>query len=172
MHIAITLWAIAASWRAWSWERFHTFHATLLYIAAMNVLYLFFTAGYPLWKMQPDLGLPSSIVDMLYTFIIFPCTAILFLAHYPESLKAQTYHILKWTIIYISVEWVGDLFGRITYHHGWNLGWSLLFVIMMFLMFRLHYKRPLLAYLLTFILIVLILCYFKVPLEIPMEEPL
>ncbi|WP_390355698.1 CBO0543 family protein [Virgibacillus halophilus] len=172
MHIAITIWAVVASWKFWNWERFYRYHTTMLYIATMNLLYLFFTAGYHLWKMESDIGLPVPIINMLYTFIVFPCTTILFLSRYPEYLKGQIYHNLKWIFIYIGAEWVGSLFNLITYEHGWNLGWSLLFVIMMFLMFRLHYKRPLFAYLLTFVFTVLIIYYFKIPWNIPVEDRL
>lgn len=169
MHIAITIWAITASWRTWNWERFHKFHATILYISVMNLLYILFTMGYPLWRMEPELGFPFLVIDMLYTFIIFPCTAILFLSHYPKSVKGQVYHYLKWILIYIIVEWIGSLFTRITYDNEWNLWWSLLFLVMMFPMFRLHYKKPLLAYLLTLIITTVILYHFKVPWNIPVE---
>lgn len=172
MHIAITIWAVIASWRAWNWERFYKFHATILYISAMNLVYLFFTTDYHLWRMLPDLGLPPSIIYMLYTFIVFPCSAILFLSHYPKPFKSQIYHILKWIIIYIGAEWIGSLFNRITYGHGWNLWWSFLFLFLMFPMFRLHYKRPLLTYLLTLVFIALIFYFFKVPWKLSMEDRL
>lgn len=172
MHLAITIWAIIASWRSWTWKHFYEFHATIIYVSAMNLLYIYFTTGYILWEMQPDLGLPLSIVDMMYTFIIFPCTAILFLTKYPTIFSKKVYHILKWITIYIVVEWIGHVLNRITYENGWNLWWSLLFLIMMFPMFRLHYKRPLLAYLLTIIFIFLILYFFQVPLSVPVEDRL
>lgn len=163
MHITIVIWAVLASWRTWSWERFYRYQATFLYIAAVNLLYLFFTVDYHLWEMQSDFGLSATMINMLYTFIVFPCSAILFLSHYPKHFKEQILHILKWIIIYIGVEWIGGLFNFITYDHGWNLGWSFPFLIMMFSLFRLHYKRPLLAYLLTFIFTALIIYYFKIP---------
>ncbi len=172
MHVAFTVWAIIASWRWWSWENFHKFHATILYKSAMNLLYLFFTAGYPLWRVHPDLGLPFSIIDMLYTFIIFPCTVILYLSRYPATLKKKIYHNVKWIAIYFGLEWIGSIFDRITYDHGWNLWWSLVFVIIMFPMLRLHYKRPLLAYLLTILYIVLIFYYFQVPWAFSVEDRL
>lgn len=172
MHVAITIWAVIASSRVWNWERFYKYQATILYMSAMNLLYLFFTMGYHLWRLQPDLGMPISIVNMLYTFIVFPCTVVLFLSQYPKSFKNKVFHVLKWIIIYISVEWIGSLMNRITYEHGWHLGWSLLFLIMMFPMIRLHHKKPVLAYLLTFIFIALILCYFKVPWKISVEDHL
>lgn len=172
MHLAIAIWAIIASWRTWSWEHFHRFHATILYKSATNLLYIFFTMGYPLWRMQADLGLSYSIIAMLYTVIIFPCTVILFLAHYPISFKRQIYHNLKWIAIYFVAEWIGGLLNLIRYEHGWNLWWSLLFLFIMFPMLRLHYKKPFYAYLLTVIYIIVIFYYFEVPWEVPVEDRL
>lgn len=172
MHIAITIWAVAASWRWWSWKYFYKYHATILYMSLLNLLYLFFTVGYPLWKIQPDFGLSFPATSMMYTFIIFPCTAMLFLVRYPAYFKSQVLHNAKWMIIYFGVEWVGSIINRISYGHGWNLGWSLLFVIMMFPMLRLHYKRPILAYLLSIIIILLILYKFDIPWTVPLEERL
>lgn len=170
MHIAITIWAIIASWRRWDQEHFHKCHTTILYMSLLNLLYAFLTSGYTLWEIQPDLGLPSPIVSMLYTFIIFPCTVILYLSRYPKSVKSQVIHNIKWITIYMGVEWLGSLFSRIIYDHGWDLGWSFLFVLIMFPMLRLHYKKPLLAYLLSIIFIAFILYKFEVPWKIPMEE--
>lgn len=172
MHLAITIWAIIASWRAWNLEHFHKFHATILYKSTMNLLYIFITMGYPLWRIQPDLGLPFIIISLLYTFIIFPCTVILFLSNYPKSAKSQILHNLKWITIYIVVEWIGSLSGRITYEHGWNLGWSLLFVIIMFPMLGLHHKRPILTYFLSIIIVTLMIYFFNIPWKLSLEDRL
>lgn len=172
MHIAITVWAIIASWYWWSRENFHKYHTTILYKSLLNLLYIFLTIGYPLWRIQPDLGFSFPMTSLLYTFIIFPCTTILYLARYPESIKGQILHNIKWMSIYIGVEWIGMLLTRIKYHHGWNFGWSILFVVVMFPMLRLHHKSPLFAYLLSIIIVVLILYGFKVPWNVPFEERL
>lgn len=172
MHLAITIWAIASSWRWWSCDHFQKYHTTILYMSLLNLLYLFLTIGFPLWRIQPDFGLPFPITSMMYTFIIFPCTVMLFLSRYPASLKRQVLHHIKWIMIYFGVEWVGSFTNRITYDHDWNLGWSFLFVVMMFPMLRLHHKRPLLTYLLSMAIVILILYVFKVPWDIPLENRL
>jgi len=139
-------------------------------MSLLNLLYIFLTSGYILWKIQPDLGLPFPIVSMLYTFIIFPCTVILYLSRYPKSVKGQILHNIKWIMIYIVIECLGSLFGRIIYDHSWHLGWSLLFVLTMFPMLRLHYKKPLLAYFLSILFIAFILYKFEVPWKVPMKD--
>lgn len=172
MHIAIALWSVLASWRSWNWNNFHEFHTTILYMSLTNLFYLFLTVGYPLWIIQPDAGLPLSLTNSLYTFIIFPCTVILYLSRYPKSAKWQIFHNIKWIIIYIGVEWIGSIFDRISYDHEWNLAWSFLFVIVMFPMLRLHYKKPIMAYLLSIVIIIVILYYFQVPWNVPIDDQL
>lgn len=163
MHIAITVWAILAAWHWGDWKNLNQYHATMLYMPFMNLFYLFLTSTYPLWRLQPDLGLPFTIVVALYSFIVFPCTVLIYLSHYPDPPKKQILHIIKWVVIYIGVEWVGNMLTRITYGHDWHLGWSFLFVLVMFPMLRLHYKKPILAYLVSFFVIVLLLYLFDIP---------
>ncbi|UOQ93928.1 hypothetical protein MUO14_02800 [Halobacillus shinanisalinarum] len=163
MHILIVVWAILAAWRWADWSRFHDFHATIIYMSAMDLLYFLLTVDYHLWTVQSNLGFPQTVVALFYTFIVFPCTVILFLSNYPHKLGKQVLHIGKWVIIYIGIEWIGYLNGSIYYEHGWSLGWSFLFVIIMFPMLRLHYKQPILAYLASVIIISFLISSFDVP---------
>lgn len=167
MHILITVWAILAAWRWGNWRKFSQYHATMLYMSLMNLFYLFLTGTYLLWRMQPEFGLPFTLMVALYTFIVFPCTVLLYLSHYPETLGRQILHIIKWIVIYIGVEWLGSLFSRISYGNGWHLGWSFIFVLIMFPMLRLHNQKPILAYLLSIAIIVLLLYVFDVPWKEP-----
>ncbi|WP_420810413.1 CBO0543 family protein [Halobacillus ihumii] len=157
------MWAVLAAWRWADWNLFRNFHATILYMSSMNLLYLLLTSDYRLWIEQSNLGLPHTLIALLYTFIVFPCTVMLFLSNYPDKLGSQILHIGKWIIIYIGTEWVGHLYGFVYYTHGWSLVWSLLFLIVMFPMLRLHHKRPILAYLISLIIIAFLLDWFDVP---------
>jgi hypothetical protein len=160
MHLVITVWALSAAWRWGDWRHWQNYHATMLYMSAMNLLYFYFCADYLLWENKPDLGFSKTFVNLLYTFVVFPCTVLIFLSNYPRNLKMQGFYILKWVIIYIGVELIGALFGRISYQHGWNLGWSSLFVVVMFAMLRLHYKKPIIAYIFSVLIITFLLSYF------------
>ncbi|MFD2923093.1 CBO0543 family protein [Halobacillus naozhouensis] len=172
MHILIVLWAMLAAWRWADWSRFREFHATMLYMPAMDLLYFYFTHDYLLWTVQSHFGIPHTGVALLYTFIVFPCTVILFLSNYPNKLGRQIIHVGKWVILYIGTEWIGHLAGAIHYNNGWALGWSFLFVIVMFPMLFLHYKRPFLAYLASVIIIIFLINWFDVPWASLHEETL
>ncbi len=163
MHIFITIWAVAAAWRWADWSRFREFHATMIYMPAMDLLYFYFTNDYPLWTVQSHLGLPYTGIALLYTFIVFPCTVILFLSNYPDTVRKQILHVGKWVMIYVGIEWIWLLLRFIKYDNGWSLGWSFLFVIVMFPMLLLHYKRPFPAYIASLIIIIFLIYWFDVP---------
>lgn len=170
MHLIIAVWSIFAAWRWGNWINWKQYHATMLYMPLMNLLYLFFCSDYLLWIVKPDVGLSAAAVALVYTFIVFPCTVLIFLTNYPETLKKQAIHILKWVIIYAGIEWIGGLIGRITYQHGWSLGSSVLFVLIMFPMLALHHRKPAAAYVLSTLIIIILLFFFNVPWTHPLEE--
>ncbi|SFA84304.1 hypothetical protein SAMN04488072_102264 [Lentibacillus halodurans] len=163
MHIFIIILVIIAAWHRGNWSRFHKFHATMLYIIAMNLLYFYFTYNYPIWTFQSNMGIPERVLDLLHAFIVLPCTVIIFLSNYPDRLYNQVLYIGKWSLIYIVFEWTGFHLGIIEYNNGWSLGWSFLFVLVMFPMLKLHYSRPFMAYGLSIIIIAILLHLFEVP---------
>ncbi|RYG73505.1 hypothetical protein EU245_06415 [Lentibacillus lipolyticus] len=163
MHVIVLLLAVAAVWYFVAWRHFHEYQATIWYMVAMNLLYYFFTADYRLWTLHSNVGIPPAVIDLLYTFVLFPCTVMTFLSRYPHQLGKQMVHTGKWIIIYFVGEWIGCLVGAIHYHHGWSLGWSGLFLVVMFLMLQLHDKRPVLAYGLSVVIIAFLLYWFEVP---------
>lgn len=162
MHITITIWALLAALRWGDWKHLYEYHTTMLYMSTMNLLYFFLTFQYPLWEVQAHLIPSYTIVSLLYTFIVFPCTVILFLSNYPTTSIKKWIHIGKWIAIYIGIEWIGGLFGLIIYHHGWNLSWSLIFLCIMFPMLRLHHRRPYTAYLVSIFIIISLMLIFNV----------
>ncbi|MFD1361058.1 CBO0543 family protein [Lentibacillus salinarum] len=163
MHILIVMLIILAAWRLGDWSRFHKFHATMLYITAMDLLYFFFTFDYPLWTFHSNIGISGRVLDLLHAFIVLPLTVIIFLTKFPDAFMNKCFYTAKWILLYIVFEWGGYYLGAIDYHHGWSIGWSSLFVLVMFPMLRLHYKRPLLTYGLSAITIATLLSIFKVP---------
>ncbi|HLS08762.1 CBO0543 family protein [Lentibacillus sp.] len=163
MHIFIIFLVILAAWRWADWSRFQQFHATMLYIIAMNLLYFFFTFDYPLWTFESNIGIPERVLNLLHAFIVLPLTIIMFLSRFPDAIIHKLLYIAKWVLLYIVFEWGGYHLGAIEYHNGWSVTWSCLFVLVMFPMLRLHYTRPLIAYGLSIIIIAVLLTLFNVP---------
>lgn len=170
MHIITTIISIIALFGWGDWRNWRKYHTTLLFFALGNLLYNFLTANYFLWRMHADFISNHTLTEMLYTFIVFPATAILFLGNYPNGLKKQILHTLQWIAIYGVWEYVFTWTGHIQYQYGWNLWWSIAFLFAMFPLLRLHHTRPILTYILSSIVVVAVLWWFKVPVHLPVEE--
>ncbi|GAE34866.1 CBO0543 family protein [Halalkalibacter akibai] len=170
MHILTAIISIIAVLGWGNWRKWKEYHATLLFFALGNILYNFLTANYLLWRMDADFLSNHTITELVYTFVVFPATAILYLGNYPKKRIKQILHNLQWIFIYGVWEYVFTLTGHIEYQHGWTLGWSIAVLFVMFPLLRLHTTRPLLTYILYAIVSVLLLWWFDVPVHIPMEE--
>ncbi|WP_261132989.1 CBO0543 family protein [Bacillus sp. Marseille-Q3570] len=165
MHLSISVLALYGAWKWGDWKNWNRYHATMLYLISMNLLYFFLCKDRMLWRIVPDAGIPYVISELLYLFIVFPATVLLFIGNYPTSTGRKLLHILKWVGIYIGLEALGKLFGKIEYFHGWNIFYSFLFLCVMFPMLRLHYLKPLIAYIVSLVIIAVLLMYFKVSLN-------
>lgn len=164
MHFALAIWLLVAVWLWADWKNWERYYSTLLYMACMGVLYLFFAEQFfYLWKFQPDFLLNQPGVASLHTFWINPMIAFLFLSHYPTDHRRKLIHYLKWFIIFILIEWLAHQYGRITYQNGWNLGWSVFFDLIMLPMLRLHYTHKLWALAVSFFWILFFLFLFGYP---------
>jgi hypothetical protein len=94
-------------------------------------------------------------MEVVFTFTVFPLTALLFLTNFPKIRKYQILYIVKYVLIYITVEFFLFKVGRIEYHYGWNIWWSLAWNGMMFPVFAIHHKKPLHAYFIAILVIFL-----------------
>ncbi|OEF97095.1 CBO0543 family protein [Desulfuribacillus alkaliarsenatis] len=169
MHVATTTIAVIAAYFYGDWRNWERYHATILFFAVGNLLYNFLAANYLLWYFTPDLLPSHSHTEMLYTFIVFPATILMFLNNYPTDTIGKIYRNLKWIAIYGVWEYVFYITGRIEYQYGWTLWWSIAFLCVMFPLLALHPKRPLLTYALSTVVVVFVLWYFDVPVHLPIE---
>lgn len=172
MHILITLIVILAIFIRGDFRHWKEFHSTMLYIAVGNLMYNFLAANYLLWRFNPDIMSNHTLTEVVYTCVVFPGTALMFLSTFPKTSKRITFHYITWIGLYVGFEIMFLFLNKIYYQYGWNLGWSALFDCIMFPMLRLHSKKPLLAYLLSIPIAVFFIIYFDVPIHIPIEERL
>lgn len=170
MHVATSFIVIIVVYFWGDWRNWKQYQSTMLYIALCNLLYNFLTANYFLWRLHADFISTHTLTEMLYTFIVFPGTVILFLANYPTKIKKQIVRNVKWIVIYIIWEVFFLLTNRIEYQYGWNIWWSLAILCFMFPAIRLHEKRPLLTYSLSAIATVAFIWLFDVPVNVPIED--
>ncbi|MRH45083.1 hypothetical protein GH741_20795 [Aquibacillus halophilus] len=170
MHVGLAILTVFSVWRWGDWRNWREYHSVMLYIAIGNLTYNFLTASYFLWRLDADFLSNHTLTEMLYTFIIFPGTVLLFVGNYPQTKFRVISHYSYWIFIYAGFELIMTFTGHIEYQYGWNLYWSAGFDCIMFPMLMLFYKKPLIAYSLSLPIALILLWYFDVPVHLPVEE--
>lgn len=170
MHVFTGLFVIFAVWKWGNWREWEKYHTTMLYFALGNLLYNFLAANHFLWRLDADFLSNHTLTEVIYTIIIFPGTALLFLCNMPKTRNKQILHFTTWIAIYVAWEYMLLLTSGIKYQYGWTLGWSAAFDTFMFPMLLLHHKKPLLAYIISIPIGVFLLWYFDVPVYLPIEK--
>jgi hypothetical protein len=148
MHLTITAFIILIVYHRGVWKDWKQYHPTMLFFGLMELVYncIVKENNYFLWKITPDIFCTRIPLLCLYSFIIFPLTALLFLSNLPQKISKQILHIAKWCCIYILFEGIVSIFNRIDYFNGWSLLHSFIFDIILFCGLILHHKKPLIAY--------------------------
>ncbi|WP_186579276.1 CBO0543 family protein [Aquibacillus kalidii] len=170
MHVFISILVISAVWLKGDWKHWEKYHSVMLYFAIGNLTYNFLTANHFLWRIDPDFLFNHTLTEMIYTFIIFPGCALLFIGNFPKGRSKVVKHYAFWLIVFIVGEYLLTLTDHIKYQYGWHLGWSALFDCIMFPMMKLFYHRPLLAYIISIPLAIFFIWYFDVPVHLPVED--
>lgn len=173
MHIFLTIISFIAVWVRRDYRNWERMYPTMQYIALGNLTYNFLCAAHWLWRMSPDIDWYNfTLLEMGYTFVVFPATALMFLSRYPEGegFWRIVRHYLCWIGIYVGFEYIMQAQGTIVYKYGWSLGWSAIFDCIMFPFLRMHYKKPLLTFLLSIPMALFWLWLFDIPTHIPIEK--
>lgn len=170
MHVALAIFMIFAVWRWGDWRNWSKYHTVMLFFALGNLLYNFLTAGHFLWRLESVLLPNHTVTEMLYTFIIFPASALLFICNYPQGKLKIFLHYVYWVALYVGVEAIMMVTDFIKYQYGWSLWWSAGFDMIMFPMLYLYYKRPLIAYIISIPIALFLIWYFDIPVHIPVEK--
>lgn len=165
VHLIIALFTIYSTWRYGDWENWHKYHTTMIYIATGGLLYEFLAHDNKLWTFHPDFLMNEQLTVLVYALVTMPLSVLIFLSRYPRTFRKQLLYLMKWVLIYASVELLLQSCGRISYNHGWSFYYSLLFDMMMFPMLILHHWKPLRAYLLSVVIIFLLMQWLHIPLH-------
>ncbi len=147
-----------------NWKKYYP---TILYFIICSLLYTVFTYDYPLWKFNPiypsSYILPNNLlISIAVTFILFPCTALIYLGNFPKRHR-QILYILTWVVIYSAIEFIALHFGAILYENGWRYLYSIIFNVFLFSFLRIHHLKPSLAWILSLIFILSFITIFNVP---------
>jgi len=156
--VVALIWGDRKNWRE--------YYPTMLYIAVGNLLYNYLTNNYRLWVTNPDFTWMNHIrIEILYSLLLLPANAFLFLSKYPTKRTAKIVYYSIWIGIYVAVEWFYYRTGRIEYHNGWNMWWSVVFNLVMFPMLRLHHLKPMLALGISLVISLIYIYLFQVPVK-------
>lgn len=165
MHVGITILTIMASFKWGNWSNWRQYHASMFFIATGGLLYEYMVKDHTLWKFHPDFLYGHEMTVIVYALITMPVSVFLFLSHFPDRWHQRVFYIFLWSGIYIFVEWILVISGRLTYQHGWQFWHSFLFDIVMFSVIALHQYYPFRAYLLSIVIIIFLITYFDIPFK-------
>jgi len=153
-YICILIINIILTWKFADWKNWKLYHSTMLFYPLGNLLYCFVYHDKFLWKFRPDI-LNHHIMEIIYSFSVYPLVVLLFLSCFPKGYKKQLIHIAKYIFIFILIEFILFKMGRFEYDYGWNIWWSLAWNGMAFPLMILHHKKPLIAYSISAVIIFL-----------------
>jgi hypothetical protein len=165
MHVAIAVLTIMASLKWGNWKYWREYHASMLFICVGGLLYEYIVKENTLWKFHPDFLYGQEMVVIVYALITMPISILIFLSHFPEKWFQRLMFIMLWSGIYILVEWILNVFKRISYQNGWKFWYSFLFDIVMFSVIALHQYKPFLAYIFSLFIIIFLITYFNIPFK-------
>jgi hypothetical protein len=174
MHLILALVSVIAVWYRGDYRNWRKYYTTMQFIAIGNLTYNFLCASHWLWRLSPDAikWFNHTLLEMSYTFITFPATALMFLSRYPEGQgKWRIFrHYAFWIVLYVAAEIILLFKDSILYKYGWSLLWSAAFDCIMFPFLRLHHKRPLLTILISVPFTIFLLWLFDIPVYVPIEN--
>jgi len=145
MRLLVFIFFVLCAWRWGDWKNWKKYYSTILFFMLGSFYHIAVYHNYPLWRYEPLPPLNfisnSTLIALSITFIVFPCTALIYLGNYPHG-KKQYLYIAMWIGLYTLIETVMFLQHGITYHNGWNLAWSIVFNMVLFSIIRVHFHRP------------------------------
>lgn len=145
-----------------NWKQYYD---TILFINVGELTYEFLFSNKLLWCIKSP-NMSVKILVLIWLFITYPCTVLMFLSHYPKqkSFLRKIVYMFTWIILYIIMEYILYINKEIVYHNGWNFLLSCIFNLFLFPVLLLHHFKPLLSIILCSLLAIIVMFIFKVPL--------
>ncbi len=164
MNAAVILLVIFSAWKWGDWKNWQNYQSTMLLSSLGNLLYNTIYHHHYLWEVKPGLFGNHIVIELIYSFVILPLTAIMLLSNLPEGIFKKFLKLVKYTVVYSLLEYFFFMYGQIEYNYGWCFICSVLWNIMMFFIWMVHHKKPLVAYLLSVIVVMAI--FYKFPVKL------
>lgn len=156
--------SVAVAWKWGDWKNWKNYYPTIAFWIIGNYLYDTLTCDKPLWLYYAP-GLNNTIIDLFWKFIIYPCTALIFLYRYPKSgIMPALKYFAFWILVFSLLEWILLVTGHFLYYNNWNLWWSIAFNSMMFPVLRLHQTHTSWAWATSIVVGIAIIIVFQIPI--------
>lgn len=156
------LWIIFA-YKKGDWRNWKVYYPTILFFWCGDLIYNVVFYKKPLWVFVNP-AFSHHLTDLLCIFIVFTCTVLIFIPHYPKTFKKQLQYLGFWILLYSSIEWVFHVLGGISYHNGWSIWFSIMHNTYQFILLKIHQENPILAWILALIIFMIIMAIFNVDL--------
>lgn len=160
--VIMLVW-LAIVYQAGDWRNWRKYYPTILFFACGDLIYNVVFYEKMLWVFKNP-SLSHKFTDFLCVVVVFTCTILIYLPHYPKPWKKQILYVGYWVLLYSTIEWLFTVLGGIKYDNGWSLTWSVIHNIYQFILIRIHQDRPLLAWTLAIIILFIITRVFHVAL--------
>lgn len=165
MYILINVFYLIAGIIWGDWRNWQRYYPTILFFMIGDFLYNFLLYNKSMWIFH-DLILPNhTMITLLAMTISYTVTVLIYVGRFPIGWKKRSLWFLLWSGIFLSLEYVNNKLGFITYHNGWTMSWSILFTAIIFLILPIHHKKPLLAWLLSIVIVMSLLTIFEVKIS-------
>jgi len=113
------------------WKNWKKYHSTFLFFIIGDLILNLLTYKKPLWAYFPAFT-NHTIISLLIDIILFPCTILVYIPHFPKLIINRILYILMWVTIYTTMEIIWFMFGNFRYTNGWNIYYSAIFNCVLF----------------------------------------
>lgn len=157
---ALICWIVLA-YKIGGWRNWRLYYPTILFFWCGDLIYNVLFYNKPLWKFENHV-FSHQLTDLICIFVVFTCTILIYLYHFPKTLRKQVLYVAFWVALYSTIEWLFHIQGGITYHNNWGIKMSIIHNIYQFLLLKIHHHNPILAWSLALLILVIIGAIFDI----------
>ncbi|MGG3563049.1 CBO0543 family protein [Neobacillus rhizosphaerae] len=172
MHIVLNALFLLAGIKWGDWKNWKAYYSTILFFIGGDLLKNSLLHNHRMWSYQEvyfgqQFLIGHMAINLMIAIIVYPATILIYLGHFPRSIKKQILWVSLWVFLYSGIEGINFYFlNLINYDHNWNLLWSIFFNIVMFTVLRVHFLKPLLAWAISIIWMIFLWNWFNVPMNV------
>jgi hypothetical protein len=171
MHLIYNGLFLVAAIKWGDWKHWNKYYSTILFFIVGDLLKNFLMYNHYVWSYQETIFAENllrnhTIISLMIMFVVYPSTALIYLARFPDGVIKRVGWVALWVFLYSGVEFVNLHYLKLIKHHnGWSMMWSIIFNIVMFSTLWVHFKKPLIAWGLSILWVIFLLIWFNVPVD-------